>query len=116
MVELYMSDKDDKPKVAFLTIDETARLCGRGRAAFIKLIYRGLMPDANYRTKSKVMQKGEKRGEKIPGTRIYSKDFLVPKLVSIFKGISQGKSISMEQRKALSDAFIAEKNYFETEY
>ena len=116
MIALYLPNKIDKPKVEFLTVEETAKKCGRSRHAFLKLIARGILPDANFRTAPKVVKRGDKIGDVIKGYRLYSKDYLVPKLIVLFRSIKQGRAITMGQKKALADAFVYEKQFLENEY
>lgn len=74
-------------------------LKARSRDALLKLIDRGIMPDANFRD----AQDG----------RLYSKDVLVPALREIFKGIGQGKAITIAQRQEILQAFDDERKFFE---
>lgn len=116
-VFLNMPGKGEKGPVEFLTIKEMAALCGnRGTHSFMKLIKRGLMPDANYRTEGTVIGTGERVGTEVQGARLYSKNYLAPKLIEIFKTVYQGKKLTMDQRQKLAEAFTSEKKYFETEY
>ena len=71
----------------------------RSRSSFLKLIDRGIIPDANFRD--------EQDG------RLYSKDVLVPALKEIFKGIGQGRAITIEQKMEIVAAFEDERRYFE---
>ena len=115
-ITIHIPNKTDKPQVEFLTISEVTKLCGRSKHSFIKLIDRGIMPDANFRTANKKIKRGLNKGNTIKGDRLYSKDFLVPKVVKIFKEIQQGKVITPEQRLELCTAFVDERNYYINEY
>ncbi len=74
------------------------------------------MPDANYRTQTKAVNRGERVGDTVQGARLYSKDFIVPKLVEIFKGIRQGSQITQDQKVAFTVAFFQESDYYKNEY
>lgn len=96
--------------VEFLTLGELANECGKSKDALKSLIDRGIMPDANYRTPATV----SKNGDTIEGYRLYSKEFLVPRLVPyIQKNISRGKLITIEQRSEMLTMFADEREYFE---
>lgn len=104
--------KKGKPPVSFYTIEEMASLCGRTRHAFLKLVQRGLLPDANYRSPSKVIKAGDNRGGKVEGDRLYSVEVLAPLLIEIFRGIKRGRQITIQQRARLIEAFEKEKKYY----
>jgi hypothetical protein len=105
------------PPVEFLTLKELAKACGgRSRYAFEELMDRGIIPDANFRSPSRLIQRGDNMGQEVRGSRLYSKDFLVPKLVTIFKDIAQGKPITPQQRMDIATAFQEEKEFYTTQY
>lgn len=97
-------------QVRFATIGELAWACGkRSKHTFYKLIESGVLPEANYRLPRQPNKHGQKSGEVMAGTRLYSVDVLMPKLVSIFATIRQGVQITHDQRNALQLAFAAER-------
>jgi hypothetical protein len=108
-------------------------LCNRSTDAFKKLIARGILPDANFRTPKVTIGKGERVGDKIDGYRLYSKEFLAPKLVKFFTDkrmviipstkkkkatrkyiykVSRGKLITLDQKAELLQMFQEERNHF----
>lgn len=100
----------NKPAIEFLSLGELAEICGKSKEALKKLILRGILPDANYRS-PKIKAKD---GSDIEGYRLYSKDILVPKLSEyIKKNIHRGKLITIEQRSELIILFEEEREYFE---
>lgn len=106
MIELSISENK---KVKFYRISEMAALCGRTNKAFYKLIDRGIMPDANFRTPNRIIEKGHLRGSEMLGERLYSVDYLAPKLIEIFKTVKQGRTITIETKQALWEAFSYER-------
>ena len=105
--------KADKDPVEFISLGELAKLCGKSREAIKKLTERGIMPDANFRSPKVLIRKGEKKGQYIDGYRLYSKTFLVPKLVPFIKSnISRGKLVTLDQRAKLISMFQSERDYF----
>ena len=92
--------------IEFLTIGEVAKLCNKSTDALKKLTQRGILPDANFRTPPIKT----KNGEETDGYRLYSKDFLVPKLVDFLKNkVSQGVTITHEQQTELYEMFSEER-------
>lgn len=99
----------EKPPIEFLSLGELAEICGKSKEALKKLIFRGILPDANFRTP----RIKSKTGDMIEGYRLYSKDILVPKLSEyIKKNIHRGKLITIEQRSELINLFEEEREYF----
>lgn len=97
----------------FLSMGELAELCGKSREALKKLTVRGILPESNFRSPKVLINKGLKKGQYIEGYRLYSKEFLVPKLSEyIRKNFQQGKQITLEQRLELLNMFEEERNYF----
>ena len=100
---------NNKPAIEFLSLGELAEICGKSKEALKKLILRGILPDANYRT-PKI---ASKNGAMIEGYRLYSKDILVPKLSAYIRAnIHRGKLITIEQRSTLINLFEEEREYF----
>jgi hypothetical protein len=100
--------------VDFLTIGELGKLCERSKHQMYKYISQGTLPDANFRKPAKVITKGEKKGEKIAGERLFSKDFLAPRIQAIFKEakIKRGFTVSVEVKQKFYEAFAEEKEYY----
>lgn len=130
---LRISTDINKDPIEFLTLGEIAKLCDRSTEAFKKLIARGILPDANYRTPRVTIGRGEREGTKVAGYRLYSKEFLAPKLVKFFTDrkliiipatknkratrkyvykVSRGKLITIDQRAELLQMFQEERNHF----
>lgn len=100
----------DKPAIEFISLGELADMCDKSKDAFKKLIMRGVLPDANFRTPKTF----DKNGNEVEGHRLYSKDVLVPKLVPyIRKNITQGKLVNIQQKSELITLFEEEREYFE---
>lgn len=96
----------------FLTMGELAELCGRSRESIKKLTEKGILPEANFRTKSVTIKKGAKTGQQIRGYGLYSKDFLAPMLAEFLKEeISRGKQITIEQKSKLMTMFESEREH-----
>jgi len=99
----------ERPPIEFLSLGELAELCGKSKEALKKLIIRGILPDANYRT-PKVKSRD---GSMIEGYRLYSKNVLAPKLSKyIRENIHRGKLVTIEQRSALIILFEEEREHF----
>lgn len=113
MISVTLAGKENKPPIDFFEIEEMADKCKRSKYTFYRLIERGIMPDANFRTPDRVIQRGVKRGKKLKGSRLYSSEFLAPKLISFFKGVKQGRTITHEQREELIKMFLEEKKFYE---
>ena len=112
---LKLSNDTEAEAVVFISIGELAELAGRKRVTIRKLIENGIMPDANFRTPRCKINKGLRKGEFIEGYRLYSKDFLAPKLVKFLKEeVTQGKKITIEQRLKLIKLFQEERDYYLT--
>ncbi len=106
-----VSKKVGSTPVQFYTISEMAAKCGRSKHAFTKLIDRGILPDANIRSAPTVISKGDKAGTEVPGTRLYSVEYLAPGLIAFFKTVTQGKTISHDQKNEVIKLFQAEKKH-----
>lgn len=109
---LRLSADEEAEPIEFLSLGELAKLCGKSKEAFKKLTERGIMPDANFRTPKALIKRGKKKGQYIKGYRLYSKDFLAPKMVEFMKGVSRGKQITLEQRSELMTMFQQEREHF----
>lgn len=110
MYSLRVSSKSDAKPIDFLTMGEVAEMCGKSTDALKKLTQRGIMPDANFRTPKIEIKVGQRQGEFMEGYRLYSKDYLVPKLVPfIKKNFKQGIQITREQRLKLIEMFNEER-------
>lgn len=108
---LKVSTKPDAPPVEFLTLGELAELCGKSTDTLRKLTKRGILPDANFRTPPTIVKNGADQGKEIEGYRLYSKEYLIPKLVPyIKKNIKQGIMITREQRLDLINMFNEERS------
>jgi len=109
---LKLKEEQIEP-IEFLSMGEVADLCKKSKEALKKLTERGILPDANFRSPKVLVKRGDRKGEYIDGYRLYSKDFLVPKLVSfIKKNISRGKQVTLEQRSELINMFKEEREYY----
>ena len=107
---LRLSSDTTTAPVEFLTMGEVALLCGKSTDALKKLTQKGILPDANFRTQKILIKNGERQGEYIDGYRLYSKNFLVPKLAPyIKKNIMQVIQITRHQRLDLIDMFNEER-------
>lgn len=107
--------KEDKPKVAFFTMCELAKYCGREDSTFRKYVQRGILPDANFRKPdTSYYQKNAVTKTVVPGARLYTAEVLAPKLRAIFKKIKRGRSITIEQKREIIKAFNDELRFFET--
>ena len=93
----------------FLSLGELADFCGRSKDTFKKMIHSGQMPEANFRTQSTTVKKGEKAGDTIRGHRLYSKNIIAPRLKKLFATISQGKKMTDEQKMELLRSFDYER-------
>jgi len=109
----HLKLSEDRDPIEFLSIGELAELCGRKKITLLKLTTRGIMPEANFRTAPNEIKKGLRKGEFVKGYRLYSKEFLVPKIVEFMKGVVQGKQITLEQRSELITMFQNEREYYE---
>lgn len=99
--------------IEFLTINELASLCGRKKNSFLRLTESGKFPEANYRTPKAQIKAGKRQGQWIAGKRLYSKEFLVPKIVEFWKkNIKRGLRITIEQRSELMTMFEKEVEYY----
>jgi len=87
-----------------VTISELAKALGRSTETIRKFEKRGILPRSNYRLPSTVRE----NGVRIEGVRLYTKQ-LADTLVDIFKGITQGRQITDEQKNLIREAFINEK-------
>lgn len=95
--------------IEFLKLRELAVLCGRTEQAFKKLIKREIFPECNFRKKSK---KTLPNGNPMLGDKLYSKDFLVPKIVAFMGTVKKGQKITLEQKTELKIMFQEEREYF----
>ena len=110
---LRLSANENAKPVEFYSLGELAELCGRSKEALKKLTERGILPEANFRSPKSLIKRGNKKGQYIPGYRLYSKEFLAPKLSEfIRKNISQGKLITIDQRAELMIMFQQEREHF----
>ena len=99
--------------VEFITLGELAKKCGKKKDTLIKLINRNILPDANFRTGGITIKKGDRAGEVMLGHRLYSRDYLTPKLVRyIKKNIKRGSLITIEQESELATLFEDERKHF----
>tara|TARA_Y100000034_G_scaffold29728_1_gene36173 strand:+ start:49882 stop:50223 length:342 start_codon:yes stop_codon:yes gene_type:complete len=109
----YLSFPNREEPVEFLTLKELATECGRSREGLKKMIKRGILPEANFRTPSRVISRGENEGERMLGYRLYSSEVLVPRLANFIKNeIKQGVRITSEQKCELLMMFNEELDYF----
>lgn len=98
--------------IHFLTMGELADYCGKSKESLKKLTERGIMPEANFRTPKVAIKKGLKKGKLLEGYRLYSRDFLAPKIVEFMKNeVKQGQQITLEQRIKLMNMFQEEREY-----
>lgn len=113
-MSVFLRLSSEAEPVEFITLGDLAKRCGRSKDALKDLIERGIMPDSNFRTKSLVVEKeGDNFGKPILGRRLYSKEYIVPKLVEYFKkNIKQGKLITVQQRSELATIFEEELKHF----
>lgn len=110
MYRLRISNKPDSQPIVFLTLGELAKLSGKSRHAIQDLIVRGLLPESNFRTPKIPIKRGERAGGYIDGYRLYSKDYLIPKLAPYLKkNIKRGIPITREQQLQLIEMFKEEK-------
>jgi hypothetical protein len=100
---------NNEQPTTFYSLGELAEACGRSKDTFKKMIHGGQMPEANFRTPPSIIKKGENMGEEIKGHRLYSRDFLVPKLKLVFDGVSQGRKMTDEQKMEMYKAFDDER-------
>lgn len=109
---LKLSESEKEEPIEFVSMGELANICGRSKHTIKKLIERGIMPDANFRTPKALIKRGEKKGEYILGYRLYSKHFLAPKIAKFMEGVSRGKQVTPEQKSELVSIFQSEREYF----
>jgi len=110
---LRLSNDEKAKPVEFLSLGELADLCGKSKEALKKLTERGILPEANFRSPKSLIKKGHKKGQYIPGYRLYSKEFLAPKIAEFVKSkVSRGKLITLEQRAELMIMFQQEREHF----
>lgn len=95
--------------VKFYTIAEVAKAAGKTGAALRKLMERGLLPEANYRSSSVEIKTGERSGEKMKGSRLYS-EAIYPELVEWLKSVKQGSKISPEMELSIRRLFESERS------
>lgn len=106
MYKLKVSAREDAPYIEFITMGELAKLCGKSKETLKKLTNRGILPDSNFRTNPVEIKRGERQGEYIEGYRLYSKQFLVPKLAPYLKkNIKRGVMITREQHLEIIEMF-----------
>ena len=99
--------------VEFITLGELAELSGKSKHSLLKLIERGIMPDANFRTPDKQVKHSPNPDRVIRGNRLYSLEVIVPTLSSYLRdNITQGKKITYEQQVELMDIFQKEREHF----
>lgn len=96
--QLKLSNEPNAKKIVFVTIGELATLAGRTKESLKKLTDRGILPESNYRTRK--------------GYRLYSKEFLVPRLVPYLKKIKQGVEVTPDQRVDLKVMFTEERSHY----
>lgn len=109
---LKLSANEIEQPIEFYSLGELAKLCGKSKEALKKLTERGIMPEANFRTPKSLIRKGKKEGQYIKGYRLYSKEFIAPKIIKFMRGVSRGKQITLEQRSELMSIFQEERDYF----
>lgn len=109
----FLKLSEDTEPIEFLSIGEVAELCNRKKVSLVKLTARGIMPEANFRTPPSQIKRGLRKGQYIKGYRLYSKEFLVPRIVEFMKGVVQGKQITLEQRSELITMFQKEREFYE---
>lgn len=103
---------NDEEATEFISMSELAKLCNRSKDSLKKLTERGILPESNYRTSKSLITVGAKKGQYIKGHRLYSKNFLAPKIAEFMGGVTQGKKITTEQKMELINMFQAEKDNF----
>jgi len=81
--------------IEFLTLGELAKECKKSKAALKSLIRRDILPGSNFVNSS--------------GNRLYSREFLAPKIKHFMSSIKQGKKITLEQRSEIMTIFQDEK-------
>ena len=105
----YLKLPNNEEAVEFINLKELASLCGKSKEAFKKLMRRNLFPECNFRKPSK---RRYKSGEKVKGDRLYSKNFLAPKIAEIMSEVDRGKKITLEQQTKLLIIFREEREHF----
>lgn len=99
--------------VEFITLGELAELSGKSKYSLLKLIERGIMPDANFRTPDKQVKHSADPNRVIRGNRLYSSEVIVPSLSAYLRdNIMQGKKITYEQQVELMNIFQLEREHF----
>ena len=91
-------------KVEFYTRTDLAKISGRTKNSITKLTSKGYLPEANFRMPDKVFENHTVKGESL-----YSKEFLVPHIMTFLNGITQGKPVTIEQRTFIHQQFELER-------
>lgn len=94
--------------VTFYTISEVAKAAGKTPAAIRKLIERGILPEANFRSKSNV----ERDGVPVPGTRLYSAA-IYDDLIAWLKSVKRGSKINDDMLHTVVLLFDQERSRIE---
>lgn len=94
--------------VTFYTIAEVAKASSKSTHALRKLMERGLLPEANFRSQGIQIHTGARAGEQIMGARLYS-EAIFGDLVRWLKSIKQGRKITPEMEGVIRALFASER-------
>ena len=100
--------KVDGKVVTFYTISEVAKASGKEGCTIRKLIERGLLPEANFRSTKTVIRVGNRAGESIPGVRLYS-EAIYEDLTRWLRSVRKGSKITPEMSLEVTRLFKSER-------